>query len=67
MTEAVLVSVITLLCGGSTFNTGTAGEQTIKIAEQLRIDCYEKYVNCSVKSDGKIMELKEFQNKCVKK
>lgn len=66
MTEVVLVSVITLLCGG-TVNTTGSFRTSNKEAEELRIDCYEKYTNCAVKSDGKIMELKEFQNKCVKK
>jgi len=52
MSEALLVQVISLLC--------------LQPNVELRIDCFEKYTNCAVVSEGKILTMREFQVKCVK-
>jgi len=62
MTEAVLVSIISTLCGGSV-NTTVRSPEEIK---EMRIACYEEYTNCAVTLKG-IMSLQDFTKKCVKK
>ena len=60
MTEAVLIGLITSLC--STSSSHSSSQNPDK--EQV-IVCYERLTNCSVKNDGKIMDMKEFIQKCV--
>ena len=52
MTEAMLVTLISLMCDQANFNI------------DKRIDCYERLVNCSVVNDGKILTIEEFKDKC---
>lgn len=51
MTELALVNLIFSLC----VDTGN---------EFGKLTCFDKYVNCAVKSEGKILTLKEFNEKC---
>ena len=52
MTELALVNLIFSLC--------VNGVNT----EHNKLVCFDRYTNCAVKSDGKILTLKEFNEKC---
>lgn len=68
MSQDVLVQVIFVLCNGmNTRDGGVLSQVNMYETKEARIECFEKYTNCAVLSDGKIMNLKEFTNKCLKK
>ena len=69
MTEATLVSVIMVLCGGPTASVGNYHtlKENVHIAndaKEARIACFEDYVNCGVNLKG-ILTMQEFMKKCV--
>ncbi len=66
MTQEVLIQVIFVLCNGTTADLPGKLDKDYQArdAKERRIDCMETYVNCAVGPGGKIMELKEFMNKC---
>lgn len=69
MTEATLVAIITVICGGANSSGDGHGYSTVNSSDikKERIICYENLVNCAVGPNGKIMTLKEFTEKCSKK
>lgn len=62
MSQDILVSIIMTLCSGP---VGHSRYDMVK-ATETRVECFDKYVNCAVKSDGTILTLSEFQVKCTK-
>jgi hypothetical protein len=61
MTEEILVTIIMQLCT----KTNDAGIPTPDKVNNAA-SCMEPLVNCAVGTNGKIMTLKDFTNKCVK-
>ncbi len=55
MTETLLISIIMCIC-----NTGPAKNGT----HDQKVDCLEKYANCAIVGNGKILDLEKFDNQC---
>lgn len=54
MTEATLVQIIFFLC--SNFNN-----------HDDKVACFDRYNNCAITSEAKILTLAEFKKKCLSK
>jgi len=65
MTEEVLVQLIFVLCTGS--STPNSSFKSSYDKTESSISCFEDLTNCSVGSNGKILTVKEFKDKCLKK
>jgi len=68
MTQEVLIQVIFMLCNGTSISTiGFSPKAAANVVREQRIGCFEDFTNCAVGSDGKILDLKQFQTKCLRK
>jgi hypothetical protein len=63
MTQEALVQIIFVLCNGAV----SGGASSVDDAREARIACFEQYTNCAVGSSGRILDLKAFKNKCIRK
>lgn len=66
MTQETLVAVIMTLCNGINSEVKSAIGHKYEFSQELRVQCFDKYVNCAIVKDGQILTLQEFNKKCLK-
>ncbi len=65
MTEQLLFQLIYVICTGS--STPNSSFKNSYDKTESNISCFEDLTNCSVGYGGKILTVKEFKDKCLKK